>query len=150
MKITLDVDDVKIDIPKHIKKVRSPKMWKFAAQQWHRLYKDYVPMRTGVLYNQVIIKPNLIIHTAPYAHYMYEGRLYGPNYPIVEGGRVVGYFSQRGRPKKPTFRMLKFSKEQHLKATRKWDKAATPTQGPKLVKTMQKYIDGGRIDLDGK
>lgn len=34
------------------------------------------------------------------------------------------------------------------KACAKWDKAAAPTQGPKLASAMQKYIDSGRLKLD--
>lgn len=147
MKISVKAN-VRLDIPKQLKRVRSPKLWKYAAQQWHRLYKDYVPMDQGVLYNQVLFDSNetegTITHTVPYAHYMYEGRVYGPNYPVAENDRVVGYFSQKGRPKKPTGRMLKYDQQKHSKATRKWDQAAVPTQGPKLLHELQKFVDRGK------
>ena len=39
--------------------------------------------------------------TAPYAHYLYEGRVMGPNVPLHEGGQLVGFFSPKA-PKKYT------------------------------------------------
>ena len=91
--------------------------WTFAATEWHRLYKDYVPMREGFLTNNVIIRPKEIEHAVPYARRLYNG---------------VGF---------------RFSRNQHPKASAKWDQAAAPTQLPKLVSAMQAYIDSGRLKL---
>lgn len=149
MKITIDVGDVKVDVHGITAKAENdPAFWTFAAVEWHRQYKDYVPMKNGILYEQVNITPKQIEHTAPYAHYQYEGRVYGPNIPITEGDRTVGFFSQPNRAKKPTGKSLKYSKEQHPKATAKWDQAAAPTQLPKVAAAMQGYIDSGRLKLD--
>lgn len=143
MKITVDVG-TNIDVKKLISPVRNSTFWKFAASEWHRQYKDYVPMRNGVLYNQVVYESDTksakITHTAPYAHYQYEGIVYGPNIPIVNGDAVEGYYSPPNRPKRPTVRMLKYSRELHPKASRKWDKAAEPTQKPKLIKALDDYL----------
>lgn len=149
MKIKVEVDVSNISVKKLMGPVQSDKFWKYAAQEWHRLYKDYVPMKTGVLYNSVTIEPKTITHYVPYAHYIYEGRVYGPNYPITENGVVVGYFSQRNRRKKRMRRMLKFSRELHPKASRQWDKAAAPVQKPALIRTLQAYVDSGRLNLNG-
>lgn len=149
MKITVSVGDIKIDVQGITAKAENdPAFWKFAAAEWHRLYKDYVPMKSGVLYQMVTITAKQIEHTAPYAHYQYEGRVFGPSIPIMEGERATGFFSPPNRAKKPTGKSLKYSHEQHPKATAKWDKAAAPTQGPKLAKAMQGYIDQGRLKLD--
>lgn len=149
MKITLSVGDIKINAAEIIGKAENdPAFWTFAAAEWHRLYKDYVPMKNGILYNQVSITPKQVEHTAPYAHYQYMGRVYGPNIPVTEGERTVGFFSPPNRAKKPTGKSLQYSHEQHPKATSEWDKAAAPTQGPKLAHSMQTYIDQGRLKLE--
>lgn len=44
---------------------------------------------------------------------------------------------------------FKFRKDKHPLATNRWDKAAKPTQAPKLIDAMQGYIDSGRLNLDG-
>lgn len=41
-----------------------------------------------------------------------------------------------------------FRKDKHPLASRYWDKAAKPTEEPKLIGSMQKYIDSGRLHLD--
>lgn len=144
MRIKLTVDN-RIKVNDYLEPVRSDKFWKYAATQWHRLYKDFVPMKSGALYRRVTIEPKIITHTAPYAHYAYTGRVYGPNIPVVKGDRITGYFSQPNRPKKPTGKALQFSKQFHPKASAKWDQAAKPTQMPKLVNELQRYIDSGRL-----
>lgn len=121
------------------------KFWTYAATQWHRLYKDWVPMANGILYDNVQIRAKEITHMAPYAHYLYEGKVYGPSIPISEGGAITGFFSPRNRPKSPTGKALKYSHGQHHKACAKWDQAAAPTQLPKLVKELQSYVDSGRL-----
>jgi hypothetical protein len=142
-----EVSEVHIDIEGKLRKVRSDPFWTFAASEWHRLYKGYVPKRTGVLSEQVVITPGQIEHTAPYAHYQYVGEVYGPNYPVYENGVIVGWVSPRGRPKHPTGRSLKYKRDLNPLASREWDKAAEPTQKPKLVRAMQRYIDSGRLNL---
>lgn len=92
--------------------------WKFAATEWHRLYEDYVPYRSGQLYKNVRIEPGKITHVVPYAHRNYVGR-------------------------------FNFRQNQHPRASRMWDKAAEPTQKPKLIASLQAYIDKGRIKLNG-
>lgn len=144
MIIKLSVDD-RINVRGLIGIAESRKLWLYAATEWHRLYKDWVPMNTGILYMNTSIRPKEIEHLAPYAHYMYEGRVYGPSIPISESGVITGFFSPRNRPKSPTMRKLKYSRQQHPKASAKWDQAAKPTQLPKLVRSMQGFVDSGRL-----
>lgn len=151
MKITITVGDININVHGITDKAENdPAFWTFAAKEWHRLYNDYVPMSPGGgnLYTMVHFAPKEIEHFAPYAHYQYEGIVYGPNIPIMEGNRATGYFSMPNRKKKPTGKRLQYDQSQHPKATAKWDKAAAPTQGPKLAKAMQEYIDQGRLKFD--
>lgn len=146
MKISVTVVE-NINVPKLLAPVREDKFWKFAAVEWHRLYKDYVPMKNGVLYNQVTFEPKTITHTAPYAHYQYEGIVFGPNFPIMESGFIAGFFSTPNRKKTSTGKKLKYSKDLHPKASREWDKAAAPTQKVKLAQAMQNYLRG--VDFNG-
>lgn len=60
-----------IDIPKVLRKIDNDEFWLYAASEWHRLYKHYVPYRGGELYNNVTIRPKEIIHNAPYAKEVY-------------------------------------------------------------------------------
>lgn len=91
--------------------------WTFAATEWHRLYAPYVPYKTGMLDNTVSITPGEIEHTVPYARYQYYGETHN------------------------------FSREQHPLASAKWDLAAEPTQKSKLILTLQRYVDSGRLNL---
>lgn len=136
-----------IDVSKLLSPVRQDAFWKYGAVEWHRLYKDYVPMKNGVLYGQVTFAPKTITHTAPYAHYQYEGIAFGPNYQIMENGAIAGFFSMPNRAKSPTGRKLKYSRDLHPKATRHWDEAAAATEKPKLVQALQDYLKG--VDFNG-
>lgn len=120
--------------------------WTYAASEWHRLYAPYVPFESGALRDSVTIAPKTITHNAPYAHYQYTGEVYGPNYPITQNGVRVGYFSTPNRPKHPTGKRLKYK---NPKAAAKWDQVAAATQTPKLISSLQAYIDSGRLRLDG-
>ena len=92
----------------------------FAATQWYKLYTPYIPMRYGMLTQVVSIKPFQITHTVPYARAVYYGG---------RGGNAH------------------FRRELHPLATKEWSKAAQPMQKPKLMKTLQAYIDSGRAKL---
>lgn len=149
MKITVSVTDVNIDIPKHIGDVQSAQFWTFAATEWHRLYEPFVPYHEGVLANTVVIiggrGNGSIEHTVPYARYQYYGNAYGPSYPLMRNGVIVGYRSPAGKPKHPTGKKLVYKRDQHPLASAMWDQAARPTQLPKLIRSMQHYIDSGRL-----
>ena len=93
--------------------------WMYAAQQWHKQYLSYVPMDTGTLANQVQITPGQIEHIAPYARYIYNGERFN------------------------------FRRDLHPKACAQWDKKAEPTQKPKLISSLQAYINSGRINFNG-
>lgn len=146
MKITLEVAEVNVNAGRIAQKVEGDNaFWTYAASTWHRLYKPYVPFDTGTLRNTVRIRPGEIEHTEPYAHYQYAGEVYGPNYPLYKNGVHIGFFSQPDRPKRKMGRPLKYK---HPRASKEWDKAAEPTQKPKLISSLQSYIDQGRLKLD--
>lgn len=97
MNVGFEVESVNIDVAGHMSKVQGEKLWTYAASEWHRLYRPYVPFKEGILYGSVNISggncEGIIEHTAPYAHYAYEGRVMGPNVPISQGGATVGFYS---------------------------------------------------------
>ena len=116
MKISVDVCEVNINVPKHMSKVEGDKMGLYAAAQWHRLYSPYTPFREGLLQDTVRITPWQIEHTVPYARPMYYGN-------------------------------FNFRRTFHPKATRLWDKAAAPTELPKLKDELQAFVDRGGLNL---
>ena len=68
--------------------------------------KPYVPKKTGALQQSVVITPKEISWGVglDYAHYQYEGVVYGKNYPITKDGNIVGWYSKG--TKSPTTREL--------------------------------------------
>ena len=79
----------------------------------------YVPFQEGVLSQETICTPDYCMWQGPYAHYQYEGIVYGPSFPVIEDGVIVGWKSP---PKKyPTNRQLEYNKTFHPLATHHWD-----------------------------
>ena len=147
MRISFELESVNINARGMVDKLENNSaFWTFAASEWHRLYAPYVPFESGALRDSVTIEPKTITHNAPYAHYQYTGEVYGPNYPITQNGARVGYYSPPNRPKQRTGKKLKYK---NPKAAAKWDQVAAATQTPKLVSSLQAYIDSGRLKLDG-
>lgn len=109
-------------------------------------YMDkYVPYRSGGLaYDTRKIEGNLIIYDAPYAHYMYEGLVMGPNIPIKEGDTVVGWFSPKGKAKSYTGKTITYkSSAGHEYAGPRWDKRMWTAEKHDLIKEIQDYINRG-------
>ena len=117
MKMRLEVQS-NLDIPAYIRAVKDPKMWKFAASVWRRLVEPYVPMQTGTLKDTVDVNGS-----AGQGEIVYK-------VPYAHY-QYEGQFNHR--------------KDMHPKASRQWDKAALPTEQPKLIRSLQKYIDSGRV-----
>ena len=137
--------DVNINNSKRLSQVRAKGFWKFAATEWWKLITPYTPMQTGTMSEQVEIRGETgsgeIEYTAPYAHYLYKGEL------MVDSVTRSSY-ARAGTKKVYAGKELNISKNKHPLASKEWDKAAEPTQKPKLVDAMQKYIDSGRLNLD--
>lgn len=107
-----------INPDKIAKKITENKeFWTLAHMEWWRLYKDYVPFQSGNLMRNVTVSETGIKHNEPYAHRQYEG----DNFNFYRG--------EQGHPL----------------ASARWDKAAKPTQFPKLIRTLNGYIKSGRI-----
>ena len=147
MRISFELESANINARGMADKLENDSaFWTFAASESHRLYAPDVPLESGALRDSVTIAPKTITHNAPYAHYQYTGEVYGPNYPITQNGVRVGYYSTPNRPKQRTGKKLKYK---NPKAAAKWDQVAAATQTPKLISSLQAYIDSGRLRLDG-
>ena len=97
---------------------------KFIDSECIRLMVPYTPMRNGILYKSAmlgtVIGSGEIHQIAPYAHYLYYGKVYGPNIPMYENGQLVGFFSPPGKKKHPTGADLQYSTAKHRLAGPFW------------------------------
>lgn len=104
----------------------------------------YVPADNMVLAQNVRVyvegDNGVVEYQSPYAHYQYEGVAYGPNYPIMDGGTVMGFYSPPH--KSPTGKKLKYSHFRHPQATSEWDKAMMRARKNDLMRVMQNYLGG--------
>ena len=108
-------------------------------------YMDrYVPYRDGNLVKFSIEDNNKIIYKQPYAHYMYEGKVMGPNVPVKnEDGIITGWFSPI-KPKYYTGKDIQYRKPRgHEFAGPHWDKRMWSAEKNKVLKEVQDYIDRG-------
>lgn len=117
----------------------------FFANEAKRLMDPYVPADNLVLAQNVQTyvegDVGIVQYNSPYAHYQYMGKVYGPNYPIMDGGTVVGF---RSPPhKKSTGKQLTYSTMRHPLATSKWDKAMKAARMQDLVSALEAYLRGG-------
>ena len=103
--------------------------------------EPYVPMETGMLAQNMDITEDYVEYRQPYAHYQYEGEIYGPNTPVRdENGTVVGYFSPPNQKKNPTGRPLTYSRELHPLATDHWERAAMAARMDDLLNDIAQYL----------
>ena len=107
----------------------------------------YVPYRNGELaYTTRTIEKNQIVYSAPYAHYMYEGKVMGPNVPIKENGLVTGWFSPQ-KPKNYTGKDITYQPSAgHEYAGPRWDKRMWSAEKDDVLKEVQNFVDkhGGK------
>lgn len=118
----------------------------FLANEAKRLMEPYVPAENLILAHNVRTyadgRTGIVHYLSPYAHYQYVGEVYGPNYPIMDGKKVMGYYSP---PKKqPTGKKLKYRKSPHPLATSEWDKAMKTARGDDLAKAYEDYLRSGK------
>lgn len=103
----------------------------------------YIPRQSGALHSHVSFPHGAygdeIKYYAPYAHYMYEGEVYGPNIPIKDGaGNIIGW---RSPPHKyPTGRKLQY----HTEGTGDhWFERAKAQNLSEWIKIVQEKANGG-------
>ena len=105
----------------------------------------YVPYNNGTLSLYNIEDNRFIIYNQPYAHYMYEGQVMGPNIPIYEDGVITGFFSKKGEKKHYTGKQIDYSKSiarGHKYAGPHWDKRMWTAEKDEIIKQVQNKIGG--------
>ena len=122
----------------------------FLANQAANLMDPYVPADTLTLATNIRITADgelgHITYNSPYAHYQYEGEVYGPNYPIFDGvdkngnEQIVGFYSPKH--KQPTGKRMEYSTFQHPLATDHWDKAMMTARKGDLAKAYENHLKG--------
>lgn len=115
------------------------------ANLFAKMCDPYVPFMEGVLSQSGLaqVKPGLVTYgndLVPYAHYIYEGEIYGPNIPIVENGEIVGWFSPPGKTKNPTGRQMSYTKDYHPRATRHWDEVMMQEKGDEFNAQVEQIL----------
>lgn len=105
----------------------------------------YIPLDEGGLaYDNRRIESDRVIYESPYAHYMYEGKVMGPNIPIKEDGIIVGWFSKA--PKYYTGKEIDYSQSQtrgHKYAGPHWDERMWSAEKDEIIKEVQNYVKHG-------
>lgn len=82
----------------------------------------YVPFDEGILAGSANIATEIgsgeVVYDTPYARYQFYGEVYGPNFPIVENGVIVGYYSPP--EKHPTGAQLQYNTDKNPLAGSHW------------------------------
>ena len=96
----------------------SKKAQRFLASEVKRQSDPYTPFQQGILQNTAVIASDgsELVYIPPYAHYVWQGDVYGPNY--TNGER----FWSGNAPKKPTGKKLTYN--------------GAPMRGPRWVERM--------------
>lgn len=114
---------------------------RYLQNQCYRYMDKYVPRQDGNLRKNVdLSNPEYIIYESPYAHYMYEGKVMAPSYPIKKNGVVIGFYSPKGKRKHYTGEKIKYKTPgtgDH------WDEKMRNNDMTKLVESVQKYVERG-------
>lgn len=107
-----------------------------------RYMDPYVPMDSGALAGSGManVTPEYVEYNTPYAHYQYEGIVYGPNIPITQNGVIVGFYSIPNQPKTPTGAEIQYSTEKHPLATHHWDQAMMENRGEEFTAELNRIV----------
>lgn len=120
---------------------------KFFTNTCYEHMDKYVPYEDGGLaYNSVDVQTDKIIYQSPHAHYMYEGKVMGPNIPIKENGIIVGWFSPKKQAKHYTGKDINYSKSRqrgHKYAGPHWDERMWSAEKSEVIKEVQENINRG-------
>lgn len=143
MEVKLDISQLKETYDKLDSLLARNSVMKFVANEVMRLSDDYVPFDSGVLKNNAYVVPlgNQIIYPAPYAQYLYEGKLMVD--PITHKGafydpRTNRYWSRPGVQKILTDKPLHYAGEPKRGAH--WAERMWDDYGGKVCKSAEAYI----------
>jgi hypothetical protein len=159
MKI-IQPDDMKINMPNGSLNIKwdknfgnkttetFQKVQKFIDSECIRLMTPYMPFKNGLLAESAklgtVIGSGEIHQNIPYAHYMYYGKVYGPNIPVFENGIVIGYFSPKGKAKHPTGADIKY-KTKHPQAGKMWFERMKADHKDEILRGAAK-LSGGKAE----
>lgn len=107
--IEVDIKEIRTDKQRELMKMLNDRR---VRKEANTILKDYinwfVPKQSGALRRSAVVTDETISwgHNLAYGIYQYEGQIYGKNYPIIKGGRIVGWYSKPGVKKYPTGRMI--------------------------------------------
>lgn len=106
----------------------------------------YVPFDEGILAGSANTATEIgsgeVVYDTPYARYLYYGEVYGPSFPIVENGEIVGW---RSPPEKyPTGRELQYDTSKNELAGSHWFDRAMADHKDDILKEAQYAADRGR------
>lgn len=105
----------------------------------------YVPFDEGILAGSANTATEIgsgeVVYDQAYAHYQYYGEIWGPNFPIVENGVIVGY---RSPPEKyPTGRPLQYNTDKNPLAGSHWFDRAMADHSEDVLKEAQDAANRG-------
>ena len=130
------------DLMKNIENSVDDQTMLYVHNRFAQRISPWTPFQEGILSSSVEITPEYIRYDGPYAHYVYEGIVYGPNIPIKQNGQIVRWVSPPlGKGSKhPTGKKMEYTKERHPLATDHWDKAAMQTQLDPFIEEIKEYL----------
>ena len=111
----------------------------FLTQTCYNHMDKYVPIDEGNLRSNVSLTSDTITYKSPYAHYMYEGLVMGPNVPLTRKGveEPIGWFS----PIKPKYYTGKIIKYKKAGTGDHWDKRMKSAEITQVMREVQEFID---------
>lgn len=101
----------------------------------------YTPFDTGNLaIDSVTLTTDEIRYNSPYAHYMYEGKVMGPNIPIKDKkGNIIRWFSKS--PKYYTGEDIQYKLDRNPKATSHWDQVMWANEQEQVIEDVEKAME---------
>lgn len=117
------------------------KVHAFFTSTCYRYMGPFVPRGdTGLLNQNVDIQVDSITYKSPYAHYMWYGKVMGPNIPLKDEDGNLIFRSPKGQPKHYTGKDIEY----HTPGTgAHWDQRMWTSKGREVVKEVQAYLDRG-------
>lgn len=121
----------------------------FHTQNVLRRMKRYMPFRTGATYKiavaQTDIRKSEIVVDAPYARYLYYGKvMIDPQINAAGFMTPEGWRSRKGCVKVRTNRNLDYFDGENPLAGPYWDRTLVATEGDAMLAELQRYINRRR------
>lgn len=105
----------------------------YVHDRLHIFMSPFVPMDSGMLDQTVDIKPDCVHYKSPYAHFIWNGKVF-----VDDRGST---WARRSESKHPINKDLDFSKDEHAPlATSHWEKAMMVSKGDELCKDITDYL----------